>query len=180
MGPTKDANEETIAVEAKHEKELLAGKEDEKQDTKNGEEKSQNEAVLKEIAPSLQTEKETPKLDVSSDAVKTKEKEEKSNSLTIPAMSITGKSSQPLPSNTVEKDEKKSESPEEKPKAEQAKEDKPITTTSDDNTNAKEEYLTPPPLPIKKAGLKDEKTKETSKSAAAATKINLGEPPKPP
>merc|ERR1712008_268849 len=113
----------------------------------NGEEKSQNEAVLKEIAPSLQTEKETPELDVSSDTVKTKGEEEKSNSLTIPAMSITGKSSQPLPSNTVEKDEKKSESPEGKPKAEQAKEEEPITTTSDDNTNAKEEYLTPPPLP---------------------------------
>merc|ERR1712203_1305324 len=94
-------------------------------------------------------------------------------------MSINGKSSQPLLSNRVEKDEKKSKSPEEKPKVEQAKEDKPITPTSDDNTNAKEEYLTPPPLPLKKAGLKDEKAKETSKSAAA-TKINLGEPPKPP
>merc|ERR1712008_274735 len=113
----------------------------------NGEEKSQNEAVLKEIAPSLETEKETPKLDVSSDAVETKGEEEKRNSLTIPVMSITEKSSQPLPSNTVEKDEKKSESPEEKPKAEQAKEDKPTTTTSDDNTNFKEDFLTPPPLP---------------------------------
>jgi len=35
----KDSNEETIFAEAEHEKEVLAGKEDEKQDTKNGEEK---------------------------------------------------------------------------------------------------------------------------------------------
>ena len=177
--PRKDTKEKTIVVEAEHKKELLSGKENEKQDTKNGEEKSQNEAVLKEILPSSQTEKETPKLDVSSDTLKTNGEEKKTSSLTIPAMSINGKSSQPLLSNAVEKDEKKSESSEKKPEVEEANEDKPITTTSDDNTNAKEEYLTPPPLPVKKAGLKDEKAKETSKSAAA-TKINLGEPPKPP
>merc|ERR1712051_148761 len=83
----KNVNEETIAVEAEQEKELLAVKEDEKQDTKNGEEKSQNESVLKEIAPSLQSEKETPEQDVRSDTVKTKGEEEKSSSLTIPQMS---------------------------------------------------------------------------------------------